>query len=138
MRILRASRTLLGVLALTGCTHASISAIPLEVAGVGTVYRYQGRANFPHQIAEADRMISADCQKRNGGRPVIVSLEKQDSGMLSWSNGQAATNFRTTSYGNAYSSGVSGTTMTTGSGSSSRMRNQNQEILYKCVSDGVS
>ena len=34
-----------------GCTHASVSSVPIEIPGVGTVYRYQGRANFVHQTA---------------------------------------------------------------------------------------
>lgn len=34
------------VLALSGCTHASISSVPVYIEGIGEVYRYEGRANF--------------------------------------------------------------------------------------------
>src|SRR3990167_3632158 len=93
---------------LAGCTHASISSIPLQIEGIGTVYRYQGRANFAHQIAEADRMITEDCKARNGGRPVIVDLQKRDLGAVAVDSGQATTRINATATGNPYSSNMAG------------------------------
>ena len=135
------------VVVLVGCTHASISSIPMEIEGVGTVYRYQGRANFSHQIAEADRLITEDCKARNGGRPVLVDVQKRDLGVVAASSGQATTRLNATATGNTFTTGnpfttgnlfnanVAGTATTTSSGSATAMRNYNQEILYKCVTE---
>ena len=122
---------IVAMLILAGCTHASISSIPLEIEGVGTVYRYQGRANFAHQIAEADRMIMEHCRVLNGGRPVIVDMEKRDLGIVSISSGQSATRLNATGTG----TNITGTAMTTSSGTMTGLRNFNQEILFKCVAE---
>ena len=119
------------VLVLSGCTFGSVSSIPMEIPGVGTVYRYQGRANFSHQIAEADRMMVEDCKARNGGKPVVVDLQKSDVGMMVVNSGQATTNYNARATGNY----IYGTANTSLLGTSSGLRNQNQEILYKCVTD---
>lgn len=121
--------------ALAGCTHASISSIPMQIEGVGTVYRYQGRANFSHQISEADKMIAEDCKARTGGKPVIVDLQKRDLGVIAFDNGQANTRISATATRSASNADISGTATTTFSGSTTAMRNYNQEILYKCVTE---
>lgn len=121
--------------ALAGCTHASISSIPMQIEGVGTVYRYQGRANFSHQISEADKMIAEDCKARTGGKPVIVDLQKRDLGVIAFDNGQANTRINATATRSASNADISGTATTTFSGSTTAMRNYNQEILYKCVTE---
>jgi len=121
------------VVGLAGCTHANISSIPMEISGVGTAYRYQGRANFAHQFAEADRMITEDCKRRNGGRPVIVSAQKQDLGVVAFRNGNSTTNATVQATGNRYGATAYGTAHTYSSGATTYMRNKNQEILYKCV-----
>ena len=121
--------------ALAGCTHASISSIPMQIEGVGTVYRYQGRANFSHQISEADKMIAEDCKARTGGKPVIVDLQKRDLGVIAFDNGQANTRISATATRSASNADISGTATTTVSGSTTAMRNYNQEILYKCVTE---
>ena len=123
------------VVTLASCTHASISSIPLQIEGVGTVYRYQGRANFAHQITKADRMITEDCKARNGGIPVIVDLQKRDLGIVAMDSGQATTHINATATGNPYSTNVTGTATTTSSRGVTALRNYNQEILYKCVID---
>jgi hypothetical protein len=133
MRVVALS--VVAVVALAGCTHASISSIPLQIEGVGTVYRYQGRANFAHQIAEADRMITEDCKAKNGGRPVIVDLQKRDLGIVAMDTGQSTTRINATATGTPYATNVSGTATTTSSGGMTGLRNFNQEILYKCVTD---
>ena len=125
------------VVVVAGCTHASISSIPMEVAGIGTVYRYQGRANFAHQMAEADRMIAEDCKARNGGKPVIVDLQKRDLGVVAFDSGQANTRVNANAAGSPYNTNITGTATTTASGSTTVMRNYNQEILYKCVKDST-
>lgn len=125
------------VVSAAGCTHASISSIPMQVDGIGTVYRYQGRANFAHQMAEADRMIAEDCKARNGGKPIVVDLQKRDLGVIAFNSGQANTRIDATATRNPYSSNITGTAATTSSGSATVMRNYNQEIHYKCVTDGV-
>jgi hypothetical protein len=105
----------------------------MEVPGVGTVYRYQGRANFPHQIAEADRLMTEHCQKVNGGKPVAVSREKVDLGTVSYGSAQANTSGSAVVTGNSNMAVASGSSTTTASGSNTTLRNVNQEILYKCV-----
>jgi len=127
--------TIATVVALAGCTHASISSIPLEIEGVGTVYRYQGRANFAHQIAEADRMITEDCKAKNGGRPVIIDLQKRDLGIVAMDTGQSTTRINATATGSPHATNVTGTATTTSSGGMTGLRNFNQEILYKCVTN---
>jgi hypothetical protein len=122
-------------IALTGCTFANISSIPLEIEGVGTVYRYQGRANYSHQFAEADKLIAEDCKARNGGKPVIVNLQKRDIGTITFEDGQARTRINATSTRNQYNSNIIGNATTRYSGSTTEMRNYNQEILYKCVAE---
>ena len=126
---------LVAAVALSGCTHSSISSIPMQIEGVGTVYRYQGRANFAHQIAEGDHMITEDCKARNGGHPVIVNIQKRDLGIVAIDSGQATTHINGTATGNPYSTNVTGTATTTSTGSTTALRNYNQEILYKCVTD---
>ncbi len=123
------------VTALTACTHASISSVPMQIEGIGTVYRYQGRANFAHQMAEADRLMTDDCKARNGGRPVIVDLQKRDLGVVALNSGQATTRLNATATGTPYSTNIAGTATTTSSGTATAMRNYNQEILYKCVTE---
>ena len=107
----------------------------MQIDGIGTVYRYQGRANFAHQIAEADRRIAEDCNTRNGGKPVIVDLQKRDLGTVAIDNNQASTRISATATGNPYNTNISGTATTTSSGSTTVMRNYNQEILYRCIKD---
>jgi hypothetical protein len=105
----------------------------LEIEGVGTVYRYQGRANFPHQIAEADRMIAEDCKLKNGGRPVIVDLKKQYLGQVDMGGGESRTRVNATVTGTGNSAQITGTARTTSADSGGSLANYNQEILYKCV-----
>jgi hypothetical protein len=119
------------------CTHGAVSNVPLEVQGVGTVYRYQGRANFSHQIAEADKMMTEHCKAVNGGRPVVVDLQKRDLGVGVMSSGTANTNVNAnvTSTGYPNQARVTGTANTTSTSTVAAMRNMNQEILYKCVKE---
>lgn len=120
-------------LIMSGCTYASTSSTPVEIPGLGTAYRYEGRANFPHQIAEADRQMAAHCLKVNGGKPVIVTLQKRGVGFGGFSNTNAYGTMNasmTPIPGGAAVTGYgSGTAMTTGA----VMANQNQEILFRCV-----
>lgn len=123
------------ILFLSGCSHAIISSIPLEIDGIGTVYRYQGRANFPHQIAEADRMIAEDCKQKNGGRPVIVDLRKQYLGQVDIGSGESRTRAAVTFAGAGNYAQITGASRTTSSASGGSLANYNQEIVYKCVND---
>ncbi len=120
---------------LVGCTHGSVSQIPMEIPGIGTVYRYEGRANFAHQRAEADRMMTEDCKAKNGGRPVIVDLQKRDLGIVTLGSGSSTTQLDARAAGYPYAANVSGTATTTSSVSATGLRNYNQEVLYKCVND---
>lgn len=124
-----------GAVLTAACTHASISSVPMEIEGVGTVYRYQGRANFAHQIAEADRLITEDCKARNGGQPVIVDLQKRDIGSIAVGGAQSNTQLRANAVGASGVVTVAGTANTTTTGTTTAMRNYNQDILYKCVTD---
>lgn len=121
------------VLATVACTHGAVSSIPQEIQGVGTVYRYQGRANFSHQIAEADKMMTDHCKSVNGGRPVVVDLQKVDLGVGVISTGNSNTNLNATVNGYQNQARVIGNANTTSIGTTSALRNTNQEITYKCV-----
>lgn len=121
------------LVALTACTHGSVSNIPLEIQGLGTVYRYQGRANFSHQIVEADKLITDHCLSVNGGKPVVVDLQKRDLGMEIFNSGSSSTTFNGTVTGSQNQANVYGRANSSSIGSTSALRNMNQEILYKCV-----
>ena len=113
----------------SACTYAATSTIPVEIQGGDIAYRYEGRANFPHQIAEADRAMTAQCLKANGGKPVIVNLQKRTIGV----GGIANTSTTGRVDGTLTGSNYQGTGATFGTGLVSTMANQNQEILYRCV-----
>lgn len=119
----------LAATALAGCTHASVSSLPMHSPEHGEVYRYQGRANFSHQMAEADKTLIGHCAKLNGGHPVVVNVQKKYLGDVAIGNANSTTT------GSAVASGgmISGSATTTGSGTVTTMRNYNQEILFKCV-----
>lgn len=119
----------LGVSALLlGCTFGHVSSIPMEIEGIGKVYRYEGRSNFSHQLEKADEMMASTCKEKNGGYPVIVDLQQKDLGVVVFGSGQSSTNLS----GNAYGNSVYGTATTSSSGSINAMKNQNQAILFKC------
>ncbi|AZR42999.1 hypothetical protein [Marinobacter salarius] len=119
----------LGVSALLlGCTFGHVSSIPMEIEGIGKVYRYEGRANFSHQLEKADEMMASTCEEKNGGYPVIVDLQQKDLGVVVFGTGQSSTNFS----GNAYGNAVYGNASTSSTGSLNAMRNQNQAVLFRC------
>lgn len=121
------------IVILAACTHASVSTVPMEIPGVGTVYRYQGRANFSHQIAEADRVMMEECQRINGGKPVVVTQQMRDLGVVALNNSQSTTNLNATANRAGQTTNVSGTATTSTVGTSGGLRNMNQELLFKCV-----
>jgi hypothetical protein len=120
------------VAALAGCTWGSISSLPIQTAD-GDVYRYEGRANFPHQIAEADKMITEHCTQLNGGRPVVVNQQKQYLGDVAFGNASATTTGSAVASGNM----ATGVATTTASGSATTLKNFNQAIWFKCVAPGA-
>jgi hypothetical protein len=105
------------MLALAGCTYATASDIPVQLPDGGTGYRYTGRANFPHQQAEADAAIRATCARVNGGLPLIVAQQTRNIGMGGIMQGTA-----TTTGG-----------LTTGAGTVSAIANMQQDVLFRCV-----
>ena len=115
--------------ALAGCTHASVSSVPVQIEGIGEVFRYEGRANFSHQMAKADEMMKATCIEKNGGHPVVIDLQKRDLGMVYFGSGQSNTTLNASTYGNR----TSGNASTSMYASGSAVNNLNQEILFKCV-----
>jgi hypothetical protein len=108
---------LLIFLVLAGCTFATTSDIPVQLPDGSTGYRYSGRANFPHQQAEADSAIKATCARANGGRPLIVSQQVRNIGMGGVIQGTATTTG----------------TLTTGMGTVGGIANMQQDILFRCV-----
>ena len=130
---MRAIPLLFPLIVLAACTHASVSTVPVEIPGIGTVYRYQGRANFAHQFAEADRLMIEQCKNINGGRPVVVTQQMRDLGMVAMGNSQSTTNLNATGNRSGQTTYVQGTATTSTFGSAGAMRNMNQEILFKCV-----
>lgn len=123
------------VFILSGCTHGSISSVPMHLDGQGAVYRYQGRANFAHQTAEADRMLTEHCKQLNGGRPAIVDLQKRELGVMVMGGSQSHTRVNGNVTGTPNSANFSGVATTNTSGSLSSLRNFNQEIAFKCVAE---
>ncbi len=123
------------VFILSGCTHGSISSVPMHLDGQGAIYRYQGRANFAHQTAGADRMLTEHCRQLNAGRPVIVDIQKRELGGMVMGGGQSHTRLNGTVTGTPSSANFSGVATTNTSGSSSSLRNFNQEIAFKCVAE---
>ena len=133
MKKLLTTITLLSLL--HGCsvipTYASISSIPMHIEGVGDVYRYEGRANFPHQMKIADEMLVEHCDNLSGGTPNIVSIEKIDLGLIPIGGGSTTTfDANANTIGNQ--TGISGTARTT-STEPAMLRNFNQEIHFHCV-----
>lgn len=86
---------------------------------------------FSHQMKKADEMMLAACKEINGGRPVVIYLQKRDLGTVTLGQGQANTTFNATTIGNS----TYGTANTTAYGAGSGLRNQNQEILFRCVAE---
>lgn len=80
-------------------------------------------------------MMTKHCQGLDGGRPVIVNVQKRDLGTVVIGNGQSTTNFSATATDSPYATNVSGVARTHSSGSMSGLRNYNQEIMFKCVSE---
>jgi hypothetical protein len=117
---------------LAACTHGAVSTTPMEVQGIGKVYRYQGRANFSHQLAEADRMMGEHCKSVNNGTPVVVNLQKRDLGTLSVGSGNALTTMNANAVGGSGYVAAAAIANTQATASVSTMRNINQEIYYKC------
>lgn len=118
---------------LAACTHASVSTVPMELPGIGTVYRYQGRANFSHQIAEADRVMTEECKRINGGKPVVVTQQMRDLGIVTMNNSRSTTNLSATANRIGPTANAYGTATTSTVGTSGGLRNMNQELLFKCV-----
>lgn len=82
-------------------------------------------------MKKADEMMLAACKQKNGGTPVVVDLQKRDLGMVALGSGQTNTTLSPTTIGN----NTYGTANTTAYGSGTGLRNQNQEILFKCVAE---
>lgn len=78
--------SLLAALAVAGCTYAQVSATPVQLPDGGEGYRYTGRANFAHQMQEADRVMAETCAAR-GGRPLIVQQGERNIGAGGMING---------------------------------------------------
>lgn len=123
---------LAGILSiLVGCTFAHVSSTPMEVEGVGKVYRYEGRSNFSHQLEKADEVMAETCNQENGGYPVMVDLRQKDLGVVMLGSGQSTTNLSASSFGNT----TYGTATTSSYGSANALKNQNQVILFKCATE---
>lgn len=67
-------------------TYGHISG-PMEFEGIGSVYRYEGNANFSWQHDEAQRMMGEHCGKK---RPVIVQMGDGRQGFVRFGNNYVA------------------------------------------------
>lgn len=67
------------LLAASACTYAQVSATPVQLSDGTTGYRYTGRSNFSHQMAEADRVMAATCDQF-GGWPVVIQQSERNIG----------------------------------------------------------
>jgi hypothetical protein len=71
---------------LSACTYANVSATPVALANGTEAYRYTGRANFNHQMAEADNVMAQTCAQF-GKRPVIIDQGTRAIGAGAMLNG---------------------------------------------------
>lgn len=120
-------------LVLTACTHASVSMVPMQVPGVGEVYRYSGRANFSHQLAAADRAMIDHCTKVGGGSPVVVDQQLRDLGPVAVGSSQSTTSLNGVANTVGNTTTLNGTANTSTTGSFGVIQNTNQEILFRCA-----
>lgn len=97
------------VAACTPPTFGSVQRTPVSLPNGQLAYVYQGRANFPGQLAVADEMMASHCQSIGKSQAVIQDRQLQNLGA------------------------VSGINATSGMASGGVLANQNQNILFSCV-----
>jgi hypothetical protein len=118
---------------LSGCavipTFGSISKTPIQLANGDLAYRYEGRANFPHQQVVADQMMSEHCVAVNGGTAVIVDAQQSVIGAAVFGNSN--TNIAGTASGPYPQRTYTANARTTSSGST--LANKQQQIIFRCL-----
>lgn len=124
--MIRIASVILVSASLVACSFGSVSKTPVQLSNGEFAYRYEGRANFAHQNAEADRMMAEHCRSINGGFPVIVDARQSVVGAARL--GQA----NTTLSGTSTAPGSFNASATTNS-SVNTLANRQQSLLFRCV-----
>lgn len=73
------TKVFLAAFCVSSCTYANVQTTPIMLADGHEAYRYTGRANFTHQLQEADQVMQQTCAEK-GGSPVIVSQNEHAIG----------------------------------------------------------
>ena len=125
--------TLAGCALLSACvvipTFGSISKTPMQLPNGELAYRYEGRANFPHQQEVADKMMAEHCMSMNGG--VAIAVDAQQSVIGAAAFGNSNTNIAGTATGPYQNRSFNATANTSSSGST--LANKQQYITFRCV-----
>ena len=110
-------------------TFGSVSKTPMQLANGDLAYRYEGRANFPHQQEVADKMMAEHCTSVNGGAARIVDAQQSVIGTAAFGNSN--TNITGTATGPYQQRAYNATASTNSSGSA--LANKQQYIIFRCV-----
>ena len=131
--MLRITSALTLLAALGGCavipTFGSVSKTPMQLPNGELAYRYEGRANFPHQQAVADKMMAEHCAAVNGGIPVIVDAQQMAIGAATFGNSN--TNVTGTASGPYQQRTYNANASTSSSGSA--LANKQQQVVFRCI-----
>lgn len=112
---------LAALIMVSGCTHGRVSSIPIVAPDGSEIYKYEGRANFAHQDAEAERQIIAYCTGKGAKRPVMVGSDSRNLGVVAIGQGNASAQM------------IGNSVFVQGNSQRSYINNQNQIIYFKCV-----
>ncbi len=117
----------------SGCavipTFGSVSKTPIQLPNGELAYRYEGRANFPHQQEVADKMMTEHCIGANGGTPVIVDVQQMVIGTAAFGNSNM--NITGTASGPYQQRTYNATANSSSSGSA--LANKQQYVVFRCV-----
>ena len=131
--MLKSTCTLATFTLLSACaaipTFGSISKTPMQLANGDLAYRYEGRANYPHQQEVADKMMAEHCMSLSGGAAIVVDAQQSIIGAAAFGSsnasiaGTATGPYQLRSYNAAASTNSSG----------SALANKQQYITFRCV-----
>ena len=124
---------LFGCAVLSACavipTFGSISKTPMQLPSGELAYRYEGRANFPHQQDVADKMMAEHCISVNEGSPIAIDAQQSVIGAAAFGNSN--TNIAGTASGPNQNRSVNAIAST--NASASTLANKQQHITFRCV-----
>ena len=101
----------------------------MQLANGDLAYRYEGRANFPHQQEVADKMMAEHCMSVNGGNAIILDAQQSVIGAADF--GSSNTRIAGTATGPYQQRSYNATANTNASGGT--LANKQQYIVFRCV-----